>query len=142
MLSELKMICFRILDEQRWRLVGSTLENKAGTSFWKTSDIWAKREEMDGTYLLENVSKAKWLTRSGKLTFNKDKAQFWKEVNKDADGFFTLEVYLGTKEQLTRTSGNQVLTAAPNQMTLEGWYIKEISNFEIKSRELRALSQK
>ena len=97
---------------------------------------------MDGTYLLENVSKAKWLTRSGKLTFNKDKAQFWKEVNKDADGFFTLEVYLGTKEQLTRTSGNQVLTAAPNQMTLEGWYIKEISNFEIKSRELRALSQK
>ena len=75
---------------------------------------------MDGTYLLENVSKAKWLTRSGKLTFNRDKAQFWKEGNKDAEGFFTLEVFPTTTTQLFRTSGVQVLTATPNQMTLEG----------------------
>ena len=42
-------------------------------------------------------------------------------MKKDADGFFTLEVYPATTNQLTRSAANQVLTASPNQLTLEGW---------------------
>ena len=119
-----------IIDEQKWKLESGILKNKKGASFWHTNSSWMLAEEVtvedtEGetikTFFIENVSKAKWLTRTGKLTFNKNKAQIWKEVKKDAEGFFTLEVYPATTNQLTRSATNQVLTASPNQLTLEGW---------------------
>ena len=68
------------------------------------------------------------MTNVGKLTSNEGKAQTWREVPED-QGFFTLEVFpttqvtqqISTRNQvLTRSTGNQVLTAAPNQLILEG----------------------
>ena len=64
------------------------------------------------------------MTNVGKLTSNEGKAQTWKEVNEDGQGFFILEVFPTTQvtQQIsTRNTGNQVLTAAPNQLILEGW---------------------
>ena len=70
------------------------------------------------------------MTNVGKLTSDEGKAQTWKEVKEDGDqGFFILEVFpttqatqqISTRNQvLTRSTGNQVLTAAPNQLILEG----------------------
>ena len=89
-----------ILDEQRWKFVGSTLVNKAGT--WKSNSSWARREQKEvtrngqsvKTFILENVSKAKYMTNLGKLTSDEGKAQTWREVNEDKQGFFILEVFL------------------------------------------------
>ena len=129
-LYEIGLKSCSIIDEQKWKLESGILKNKKGASFWHTNSTWMIDDEetvvdTDGetikTFLIENVSKAKWLTKTGKLTFNKNKAQIWKEVNKDDDGFFTLEVYPATTTPLARSAANQVLTASPNQLTLEGW---------------------
>ena len=108
-----------ILDNQRWRFNGSfTLESKA--EIWKSNSTWKKQDEEDGKYIIKNVSKGKFLTRSGKLTSNEQKAQIWREVNKDNEGYFTLEAYTTAEERKKRSTGNPVLTASPNQLTLEG----------------------
>ena len=97
--------------------VGSTLENKAG--IWKSSSSWRKVENADGTFIIENVSKAKFLSKSGRLISNKNEAQIWEEIKKGE--YVALKIYTVPTTQLRRQStGNQVLTANPNQLTLEG----------------------
>merc|ERR1712083_596780 len=87
---------------------------------------WAKSEQIDNKYILENVSKGKFMDSSGKLVSDKSKAQIWIEGDLDPEGYFTLEVDSGTESssngfllrQSTRST-KQLLTAAPYQLILE-----------------------
>ena len=62
---------------------------------------------------------------SGKLTSDKSKAQKWIEGDLDAEGYITLEPDSGTESSsngflLRQPPEKKLLTAAPNQLILEG----------------------
>ena len=109
------------LDKQLWKLEDGTLINKAGV--WKSNSNWKKRTEEDNEniFILENVSKAKFMTASGKLTSDVNKAQLWKEVQYENDSqYFYFEIYTPTAARRRQAIQSQVLTADPNQLVLEG----------------------
>ena len=83
------------LSDQRWKLDGKLLKNKAG--LWKSVDFRIFKPKDNDSIYIENTSKTKILgaTSDGKVIledFEEGKSQqVWKKGELDAEDYFTLE---------------------------------------------------
>ena len=81
--------------DQRWKLDGNMLKNKAG--IWKSDDLWIFKTKENDLIYIENTSNKKVLgaTRKSKVNLEDSEEgraqQLWKKGKTDAQGYFTLE---------------------------------------------------
>ena len=85
---------FNSFSDQRWKLDGTRLKNKA--EIWKSNDDWVFKSRLGYLIYIENYSK-KWVLGAksdGRViheVFEAGKAaQLWKKGTTDAEGYFTL----------------------------------------------------
>ena len=102
---------FFLLSDQRWKLDGKKLKNKA--ELWKSDDLWIfKPKDNDSIYgYIENTSKSKVLRaandgtviQEAKKLKSQEAVQLWKKGELDAEDYFTLENF-GVPKVLTAIS--------------------------------------
>ena len=105
---------FNSFSDQRWKLDGNMLENKAG--IWKSVDSWVFKSKNGGLIYIENTSTTKVLgaKSDGKVIQEflvEGKAdQLWKKGKPDAEGYFILYSFLffGLTKVLTAISENSL----------------------------------
>ena len=107
-----------LLQRQLWKIIGTTLINKA--NIWQSRHEWKFQsvEKKGGKIYIENTSNDRVLATPDNFrlvedTFDKEKAgQKWKKGPANPEGFFTLE----------NLESKKFLTAVKDQLVIKGNY--------------------
>ena len=105
----------KLLQRQLWKIIGTTLINKA--NIWQSRHEW-KFQKKGGQIYIENTSNDRVLATPDNFrlvedTFDKEKAgQKWKKGPANREGFFTLE----------NIQSKKFLTALKDQLVIKGNY--------------------
>ena len=107
-----------LLQRQLWKIIGTTLINKA--NIWQSRHEWKFQsvEKKGGKIYIENISNNRVLATPDNFrlvedTFDKEKAgQKWKKGPANPEGFFTLE----------NLESKKFLTAVKDQLVIKGNY--------------------
>ena len=108
-----------LLQRQLWKIIGTTLINKA--NIWQSRHEWKFQsvEKKGGKIYIENISNNRVLATPDNFrlvedTFDKEKAgQKWKKGPANPEGFFTLE----------NLESKKFLTAVKDKLVIKGNYL-------------------
>ena len=108
-----------LLQRQLWKIIGTTLINKA--NIWQSRHEWKFQsvEKKGGKIYIENTSNDRVLATPDNFrlvedTFDKEKAgQKWKKGPANPEGFFTLE----------NLESKKFLTAVKDKLVIKGNYL-------------------